>query len=136
MGIIFMCSLLCSCKLRTWALGFSAEAVCNHRETAAAAIPATTASDGRRARGACDERAHGPASSQVTRTFELLVCARMMHAVPVHETWGSRAKFPRACTMNLAGLYRALPAIAAESRSLVKHLNSREIGRASCRERV
>lgn len=94
-------------------------------ETAAAVIPATTASDGRRARGACDERAHGPASSQVTRTFELLVCARMMHAVPVHETWGSRAKFPRACTMNPAGLYRALPAIAAESRSLVKHLNRR-----------
>lgn len=75
-------------------------------------------------------KAHGDSARKLAplptaRVFELLTCARMMHAVPVHETWGSRAKFPRACPMSLADLYRTLPAIAAESHALVDHLNRR-----------
>lgn len=59
------------------------------------------------------------------RAFELLVTARMIHAVPVHETWSSRAKFPRPCAMKISDAYRGFEAIAQADHQLVEKLNAR-----------
>lgn len=57
--------------------------------------------------------------------FELLASARMLHAVPVHETWSARAKFPRTCSMEVADAYRGFGLIAEHDTALVRMLNSR-----------
>lgn len=59
------------------------------------------------------------------RAFELLASARMLHAVPVHETWSARAKFPRTCTMEIADAYRGFKQIADSDAALIKKLNTR-----------
>lgn len=59
------------------------------------------------------------------RAVELLVTERMLHAVPVHETWSARAKFPRACKMELSDVYRGFEQVAQSERALVKRLNGR-----------
>ncbi|MGI6590399.1 MAG: hypothetical protein ACOX1O_02115 [Eggerthellaceae bacterium] len=59
------------------------------------------------------------------RAFELLVTERMIHAVPVHETWSARGKFPRTCGMELADAYRGFEQIARCERQLVSRLNAR-----------
>lgn len=64
-------------------------------------------------------------SAECGRTFELLATARMLHAVPVHETWNSRVKFPRRCDFSYARLFSALAGIAGRSRALIEHLNRR-----------
>lgn len=59
------------------------------------------------------------------RAFELLASARMLHAVPVHETWSARAKFPRTCSMEIADAYRGFGQIAESDAALVRKLNDR-----------
>ena len=65
--------------------------------------------------------------SDAGRAFELLVSARMLHAVPIHETWNSREKFPRPCDFPYADLYRALEGFARSAQSFVGHLNRRYV---------
>ncbi len=59
------------------------------------------------------------------RIFDLVVAARMMHAVPVRETWNNRAKFPRACGDSYEAVYRAFERFAEGDRILVDQLNRR-----------
>ncbi|MGI6535779.1 MAG: hypothetical protein ACOX12_05095 [Eggerthellaceae bacterium] len=65
------------------------------------------------------------ADEELGRAVELLASARMLHAVPVHETWSARAKFPRACTMEVADAYRGFEQIAENDTALVRMLNDR-----------
>ena len=46
------------------------------------------------------------------RVLELLVSARMLHAVPVHETWNSRNKFTRACDFSYSQVFASFEDLA------------------------
>ena len=59
------------------------------------------------------------------RVLELLVSARMLHAVPVHETWNSRNKFTRACDFSYSQVFASLEDLAEAAPSLVRSLNAR-----------
>ena len=59
------------------------------------------------------------------RIFELLAAARMMHAVPMHQTWTNRTKFPRHCPDDFGQIYAALPALAAKRDAYIAHLTRR-----------
>ncbi|ACV21523.1 hypothetical protein [Slackia heliotrinireducens] len=55
--------------------------------------------------------------------FEVLACARMLHAVPKHETWESIDAFPREVSANFTDAYRALPCFARNDMQLVASIN-------------
>ena len=65
------------------------------------------------------------AGSAAGRSFELLTTARMLHAVPVHETWNSRGKFPRACDFGFSEVYRSFECFADFASDFVGWLNGR-----------
>lgn len=69
--------------------------------------------------------AAAPGGAACGRAFELLCAARMLHAVPVHETWNSRVKFPRRCDFSYADLFCAFEDIAKRDSAFVAHLNRR-----------
>ena len=64
-------------------------------------------------------------SKPTGRIFELLAAARMMHAVPMHQTWNDRSKFPRRCGDDYIQAYQALSRIADKAQGFVAHLNRR-----------
>lgn len=61
------------------------------------------------------------------RIFELLLVARMMHAVPIRDTWNNRLKFLRALDMPYSDVYRAFEVYAQSSRTMVDNLNARYV---------
>jgi hypothetical protein len=72
-----------------------------------------------------NDRAHatGFAVRQPGRFFELFCTARMLHAAPKHETWQSRASFPRSCPDDDADAYHSLALFAHEGQAMIDHLN-------------
>ena len=61
------------------------------------------------------------------RVFEFLASARMQQAVPIHQTWSARSKFPRAFGVDYAQVFRAFESIAARDGAYVEHLNRRYV---------
>ena len=58
------------------------------------------------------------------RAFELLANARMLHAVPIHDTWSARGKFPRPVNFTLADVHAWFTRYAQSAPQLAAHLNA------------
>ena len=63
----------------------------------------------------------------VGRVFEFLASERMQQAVPIHQTWSARSKFPRAFGVDYAQVFRAFESIAARNDAYVEHLSRRYV---------